>query len=85
MPEEISNEGLGIMIKDLAKTVKDSFNRFEKQNSKEHEEIIIHQKETNGTVKSHSGFINRVKGALLIMNIVGIPIVLHYLFTNILK
>lgn len=78
--EEYSNEGLEIMIKNLTKTVKDGFQRTDNNFIETHKR----QDKTNGKVQKNSDFRNKAIGALIIMNVIGIPVVLHYVFTNFL-
>lgn len=51
-----------------------------KDNSEDHQKIIIQTTRTNGTVSKHETWLNRIIGGMIISNIVLVPILLYLLF-----
>jgi len=56
-----------------------------RDNSEDHEKILIQTTRTNGTVTVHSATINQLKGGLRVLEIIVIPIVIAIVINFIIK
>jgi len=51
-----------------------------RDNTEDHEKILLQTTATNGTVRKHDAWLNRMIGALIFSDVVLMPIILYLLF-----
>lgn len=79
-----SLETIEVLLKELKCQNDKDHEELKCQNEKAHEIIIHHQEITNGRVNKLEAWKNKVMGALVIMNIVFVPVLLA-LILNVFK